>query len=93
MAVTGAPLVAPPVHCVVRLARLLPHNNIILGFSDDLEQFFLFRGRNFELVQGFLEFRSHYLPLFLANIVGARGASFIDFPVYLHGPPLTSQTS
>ena len=55
-------------HRTVRLDRLLPHNNIGFGFSDDLEQFLLLSGGNFELVQGSLEFRSHDIPLFLANI-------------------------
>jgi hypothetical protein len=52
----------------VRLGHLFPHNNIGFGFSDDLEQFLLLGSGNLELVQGFLEFCSHDIPLFLANI-------------------------
>ena len=43
--------VARPVHPHSSDGRLLSHNDVSLGFSDDLEQFFLLRGWDFELVQ------------------------------------------
>src|SRR5581483_5915231 len=63
-----AALAARPVHRVVRLALLLPGDDVRFRRADDIKQLLLLSRRDLEFVQGLLELLGHHAPLFLADV-------------------------
>ena len=61
-------LAARPVHSVVRLALLLPGDDVGFRRADDIKQLLLLSRRDLECVQGFLELLGHHAPLLFTDV-------------------------